>query len=229
MTNTLTGRHGGLVIACALVCGLIPALAQAQDQVPRGYLVDQRGVAVRSGTGLCWHTNSGPSDALAECEPAVPVAAATVAPAPPPAAPAPTVIAAAPMALPVTERVTLSADTLFDFDKAELRPAGRLALDDFAGKLVGIEPEMIMAVGHADRFGSDPYNQRLSEKRVESVKTYLLSKGIVADRIHTEGKGETAPTIKAADCDGAKSVKVIACLQPDRRVELEVVGMKKTN
>ena len=122
--------------------------------------------------------------------------------------------------------MTLDADALFDFDKAVLRPAGRAALDDFAGKIKGIDPETIMAVGHTDRFGSEAYNQRLSDQRVEAVKTYLVSKGIEPNRIRTEGKGETQPVTKTGECDGNQSAKVIACLQPDRRVEVEVMGTR---
>jgi OOP family OmpA-OmpF porin len=96
--------------------------------------------------------------------------------------------------------------------------------DDFLIKIKDINPETIMAVGHADRFGSDDYNQRLSEKRVESVKAYLVGKGIEPNRMNTEGKGESQPVTKSGECDGTKSAKVIACLQPDRRVEVEVVG-----
>ena len=131
-----------------------------------------------------------------------------------------------PLRKAVTERVTLDPDALFDVDKAVLRPAGRAALDDFAGKIKGIDPEMIMAVGHTDRFGSEAYNQRLSDQRVEAVKTYLVSKGIEPNRIRTEGKGETQPVTKTGECDASKSAKVIACLQPDRRVEVEVVGTR---
>ena len=122
--------------------------------------------------------------------------------------------------------MTLDADALFDFDKTVLRPAGRAALDDFVGEIKGIDPEMIMAVGHTDRFGSEAYNQRLSEQRVEAVKTYLVSKDIEPNRIRAEGKGETQPVTKAGECDGSQSAKVIACLQPDRRVEVEVVGTR---
>ena len=107
-----------------------------------------------------------------------------------------------------------------------LRPAGRATLDDFAGKLKDINPEMINAVGHTDRFGSERYNQRLSEERVAAVKAYLVSKGIEPNRMHTEGKGKSDPVTKAGDCEGAKSAKVIACLQPDRRVDIEVVGTR---
>jgi OOP family OmpA-OmpF porin len=83
-----------------------------------------------------------------------------------------------------------------------------------------------MTIGHADRFGSDKYNQRLSEQRVATVKAYMVSKGVESGRIYTEGKGETQPVTKAGDCTGPKSAKVIACLQPDRRVDIEVIGTK---
>jgi OOP family OmpA-OmpF porin len=84
--------------------------------------------------------------------------------------------------------------------------------------------EVITAVGHTDRLGSEAYNQKLSERRVAAVKAYLVSKGVEANRISTAGKGEMQPVTKANECLGAKSAKVIACLQPDRRVEIEVVG-----
>jgi OOP family OmpA-OmpF porin len=143
------------------------------------------------------------------------VAAADVPAAAPPPAAAPS---------PAGVRVTLDADALFDFDKAVLRPAGRTALDEFHGKLKSINPEVIIAVGHADRFGSDTYNQKLSDKRAAAVRDYLIAKGVEPNRVHAEGKGETQPMTVAGECAGAKSAKVIACLQPDRRVEIEVVG-----
>ena len=128
---------------------------------------------------------------------------------------------------PVAEKLTLDADTLFDFDKATLRPAGRDALDTFVGKLADISPETIMTIGHADRIGTPRYNQRLSEQRVATVKDYMVSKGVEPGRMGgTEGKGESQPVTKAEDCAGPKSAKVIACLQPDRRVEIEVIGTR---
>ncbi len=86
---------------------------------------------------------------------------------------------------------------------------------------------MITAVGHADRFGSDSYNQSLSERRAMAVKTYLMGKGIADNRIYAEGKGEKQPVTRADECKGGKTAKVIACLQPDRRVEIEVIGTRK--
>jgi OOP family OmpA-OmpF porin len=211
-----------LAVSCAVMLGATAGTASAQtDPANTGYLIDQRTTVVRSGHGLCWHTGTGPAMATPnECDPGfVPAPVAKVEPAPQQLA-----VAAAPVPQRVIERITLDADTLFDFDKAVLRPAGREALDGFFGRIKDIEPEMIMAVGHADRFGSDAYNQNLSERRVAAVKSYLVDKGVATERIHTEGKGESQPVTKIGECDGRRSAAVIACLQPDRRVEVEVVG-----
>jgi OOP family OmpA-OmpF porin len=129
-------------------------------------------------------------------------------------------------AAPAIEKVVLDADALFDFDKAELSPAGRAALDDFVVKLGTITPGMIRLVGHADRQGSNAYNQILSEDRAEEVKDYLVGKGIDPNRVRAEGKGASQPVTKAGACDGGTSAKVIACRQPDRRVVIEVAGTR---
>jgi OOP family OmpA-OmpF porin len=186
-----------------------------------GYVIDQRGYVAKSGTGLCWRTGYWtPAMAIPECDPDL---AKKAEPAKPAAAAAP----AAATPKPAAQKITLAADTLFDFDKATLRPAGKTALDDLLGKIKGITLEVIIAVGHADRLGSDAYNQKLSERRAASVKDYLVSKGVEANRVYTEGKGEKQPVTKADQCAGPKSKKVIDCLQPDRRVEIEVIGTKK--
>ncbi len=189
-----------------------------------GYVIDQRDNVVKSGTGLCWRTGYWtPAMAIAECDPDLvkkpAPAAAPAAPAAKPAAPV-----AAPK--PAAQKVTLAADALFDFDKAVLRPEGKSKLDKLSGDIKGIKLEVIIAVGHADRFGSDAYNQKLSEKRAEAVKAYLVSKGVEPNRVYTEGKGEKQPITKADQCKGPKSKKTIDCLQPDRRVEIEVIGTK---
>jgi OmpA-OmpF porin, OOP family len=224
MTNSLTQKQMGLAVSCALALTFVTGTASAEpfpgesafNAAHQSYLVDQRGGVVKSGFGLCWNAVTDPAKAYtADCDPA-PVARYVE--------PKPQQIAAVAAPVPVSRRMTLDADALFDFDKAVLRPEGRLALDDFLIKIKDINPETIMAVGHADRFGSDDYNQRLSEKRVESVKAYLVGKGIEPNRMNTEGKGESQPVTKSGECDGTKSAKVIACLQPDRRVEVEVVG-----
>ena len=210
------------------------AMLKAGDVMP--YAIDARGVVVKSGTGLCWRTGYW-TPALAEnvmygqypvgCEcdkDLMPKAKCE----PPAAAPAPAK-AAAPAAAapkPAAQKVTLAADALFDFNKADLRPEGKAKLDKLTADIKGIKLEVILAVGHADRFGGDAYNQKLSEKRAAAVKAYLVSKGIDANRVYAEGKGEKQPVTKPDQCKGPKSKAVVDCLQPDRRVDIEVIGTK---
>lgn len=189
-----------------------------------GYAIDQRGYVVKSGTGLCWRTGYWtPAMAIEECDPDL---VKKPAPAAAPAAPAAAAPAPAPAPKPAAQKVTLAADALFDFNKAVLRPEGKDKLDKLSNDIKGIKLEVIIAVGHADRFGTDAYNQKLSEKRAEAVKAYLVSKGVEPNRVYTEGKGEKQPVTKADQCKGPKSKKVIDCLQPDRRVEIEVIGTR---
>jgi len=186
-----------------------------------GYAIDQRDNVVKSGFGLCWRTGYWtPAMAIEECDPdlvkkAAPAAKPAAAPAKPAAAPK-----------PAAQKVTLAADALFDFNKADLRAEGKAKLDKLAADIKGIKLEVIIAVGHADRFGTDAYNQKLSEKRAEAVKAYLVGKGVEPNRVYTEGKGKKQPITKADQCKGPKSKKVVDCLQPDRRVEIEVIGTK---
>jgi OOP family OmpA-OmpF porin len=125
-------------------------------------------------------------------------------------------------------KISFSGDTLFTFDKSELRPRGRELLDDLVRQLEGAASSTIVITGHADRIGSDSYNQALSERRAQAVRDYLVGKNIAASRIQAMGKGETEPVTKPGDCKGAKSAKVIACLQPDRRVDVEMTGTTTT-
>jgi OOP family OmpA-OmpF porin len=85
--------------------------------------------------------------------------------------------------------VTYAADAFFDFNKSVLKPEGKAKLDDLVGKIQGINLEVIIAVGHTDAVGNDAYNQKLSVRRAEAVKGYLVSKGIEKNRVYTEGKG----------------------------------------
>lgn len=197
-----------------------------------GYNIDQRGYVSKSGFGLCWRTGYWtPAMAIEECDPDLVKKAEAPAPAPAPAAapvPAPAPAPApAPTPKPAAEKVTLAADALFDFDKSVLRPEGKAKLDDVVAKMSEIKLEVIIAVGHADRFGTAAYNQKLSERRAAAVKDYLVAKGVEANRVYTEGKGSTQPVTSAEACKGAKSKKVIECLQPDRRVEVEIIGTKQ--
>ena len=146
------------------------------------------------------------------------------APPPPPPAPAPRPVAPPPPPAPApkAEKITTASTVNFDFDRYVIRPDARSKLDDLVGKLRSVNLEVIIAVGHADRIGSDAYNMKLSVRRADSVKAYLVSKGIAASRIYSEGKGERQPV---KECKGDKKTKeLIACLEPNRRVESEAVG-----
>lgn len=167
----------------------------------------------KNGTNeLCWRdANWTPATAAVDCDGALKVQAA---------APAPAVVAPAPAPAPapaVASKVTYSADAFFDFDKSVLKPAGKAKLDDLTGKIKDINLEVIIAVGHTDSVGSAAYNQKLSVRRAEAVKAYLVSKGIEKSRVYTEGKGKTQPV---ADN------KTAAGRAQNRRVEIEVVGTR---
>ncbi len=182
-----------------------------------GYVVSPDNQVVVDPFGLCWRTSSfTPADAVKGCDDdLLPKEAPKPAPPPPPApAPAP---APAPVPAPKAEKVTFAADTFFDFDKADLKPEGRARLDDLVSKIQDMTLEVIIAVGHTDSIGAADYNQRLSVRRAESVKSYLVSKGIEANRIYTEGKGETQPIASNKTREGRAK---------NRRVEIEVVGTR---
>jgi OOP family OmpA-OmpF porin len=177
----------------------------------------------KNGAGeLCWRGSTWtPATAAKGCDgaivPAAPVVVVPPAPAPAPA-PAP-VAKAAPVVVPAVAatKVTYAADAFFDFDKSALKPEGRAKLDDLIGKIKGINLEVIIAVGHTDSVGSVKYNQKLSVKRSESVKAYLVSKGIEKNRVYTEGKGKSQPVADNKTSEGRAK---------NRRVEIEVVGTR---
>jgi len=214
-----------LIIALLAGIGFGATVAQAQERV---YAIDGRDAVVTSGAGLCWRTGYWTPAAAAadkagcECDKDL-LPKEACAPKDAGAAAAPK--AAGPK--PTGEKITVAADALFDFNKAVLRPEGKAKLDELVSKANAIKLEVILAVGHTDRIGSDSYNQKLSEKRAAAVKEYLVAKGIEANRVYTEGKGEKQP-VTGDKC--GKSVKktkaLIDCLQPDRRVDIEVIGTK---
>jgi len=208
----------------SLVLALLAGIGFAATAQERVYVIDSRDVVAKSGTGLCWRTGYWtPAAAAADkagcecdkdllpagtCDGAKGDATRGVAPK------------------PTGEKITVAADALFDFNKAVLRPEGKAKLDELVSKAKAIKLEVILAVGHTDRIGSDSYNQKLSEKRAAAVKEYLVAKGIEANRVYTEGKGEKQP-VTGNKCKGEKKSKaLIDCLQPDRRVDIEVIGTK---
>ena len=172
----------------------------------------------KNGTNeYCWRdANWTPATAFPGCDgaiaPVVPRAAPPVVVAPPPPV-APVVVPPA----TVATKVTYTADAFFDFDKSVIKPEGKAKLDDLVGKIKDINLEVIIAVGHTDSVGSDTYNQKLSVRRSEAVKAYLVSKGIEKNRVYTEGKGEKQPVADNKTSEGRAK---------NRRVEIEVVGTR---
>jgi len=232
------------LIAIAVAAALLPLQAAFSQDQP-GYVTSPYGTNVRNPYGLCWHTGFWtPSMADADCDPSYvsrPVAAATEPvkapepaqpePAPAPVVrpePAPIVAAPVPASEPrtVIKRVTLEVDVLFPFDKAELLEGGKRRLDEVTEFLKGAEVNEIFAVGYADRIGPASYNRTLSEQRAAAVKEYLTQKGISGEKIATEGRGSWQP-VTDYECRDLRGAKLIDCLQPDRRVEIDVYGSRE--
>ena len=177
----------------------------------------------KNGTNeLCWRDAFWtPATVAPGCDgaivPPAPVVAPPVAVAPPPPPVVAPVAPPAPPAPPAATKVTYAADAFFDFNKSVIKPEGKAKLDDLVGKIKDINLEVIIAVGHTDAVGSDAYNQKLSIRRSEAVKAYLVSKGIEKNRVYTEGKGEKQPVADNKTSEGRAK---------NRRVEIEVVGTR---
>ena len=161
------------------------------------------GTVWKNGTNeLCWRNNFWtPATGIPGCD-GVPVAQAPEAP----------------VVAPTVTKVTLNADTFFDFDKSTIKPEGRQVLDQVADTVQSIDLETLIATGHTDSIGAEAYNQKLSERRANAVKAYLVNKGVPADRIYTEGKGEAQPVASNKTREGRAQ---------NRRVEIEIVGNRK--
>lgn len=208
---------------------------------------DAKNNVVRSGRygtsnascNLCWRTGFWtPAMAIAECDPDL---VKKAAPPPPPPAPAPTPAAPPPPArppappappappppppAPAVQKITLASKALFDFDKSVLKPEGQAVLDrEIVARIKEVQKlELVLVTGHTDRLGSQQYNQKLSERRAAAVAAYLTSKGVAKDKIETLGMGKTQP-VPGVVCEQKNRKQLIACLQPHRRVEVEVKG-----
>lgn len=194
--------------------------------------VGNRGHVDLVSVGLVYRFGAAPAPRPVAAAPVpapmpVPVAAAPVAPPPPPPAPPPP--APVPAAAPVTlARVSLSADSLFDFDKSAIKPAGRQSLDRMAADLRGVDYTSVQVTGHTDRLGTPRYNTALSSRRAAAVSDYLVrSGGVPAQKISVHGAGESNPVTQAGACRGkAQTPALIACLAPDRRVDVEIQGTR---
>jgi OOP family OmpA-OmpF porin len=213
MKNTVMKK---LLLGAVVLPVLFSGAAMAEEQ-PEGYASDGRGGVAKDSSGDCWRTGYWtPAMATYECDPDL--------------LPKPQKQVEAPAPVTEPEKVSLSADELFDFDKAVLKPGGKQALDDLVSQLKGVKYDTIVAIGYTDRIGSDAYNKKLSVRRAEAVKSYLVKeKGIDADRVFVDGKGKANP-VTGDTCKGNKKTKaLIACLAPDRRVEVEVSGTRESS
>jgi OmpA-OmpF porin, OOP family len=211
-------KVASLFATAALATSMSGAFAQTVDNWVNG----SGNLPWKNGTNeLCWRDGTWtPATAIAECDGAIKPAAPMAPPpapapvaAPAPSAPAPVIVPVA----PTSEKVTFAADAFFDFDKSVLKPEGKAKLDDLVGKMGGINLEVIIAVGHTDSVGTAAYNQKLSVRRSEAVKAYLVSKGVEKNRVYTEGKGEKQPVADNKTAEGRAK---------NRRVEIEVVGTR---
>lgn len=227
----------------------VPAAALAQST--QGYATSPAAQVWKSPYGLCWRTSDWtPAQASAECDPDLvrkpvaaapppppapkpePVPAPVAKPAPAPAAPIVVPPVAKPAAPPKPAPLTIGAAELFGFNQASLTSAGRAKLDKEVvdrAKNEYAEIRSINVNGHTDRLGSPQYNQKLSERRAEAVRTYLVSRGMDGSKIESYGYGKTMPVKSCPDKLKGKSDRkaLIACLAPNRRVEIEISGTKR--
>ena len=236
MTTRFPRSLGAVAIAAALATFASVAASQQPSEAPmpvnpRGYVVASDGRPVLSGFGSCVRSSQWvmansvePCDVVTRVSLPVPVVAyEEQRPAPPPP---PVALVQPEPPRTVIQKLTLSTDVLFDFNKPELKDAGKQKLDEFANQLKGAKVDEIVVVGHADRIGSENYNEKLSEARAQSVKDYLAGRGATTNVITAQGKGESQP-VTGDQCKKMAGKKLIECLQPDRRVEIEVLGSRE--
>ena len=203
-----TSKKMKLVVAVAAATGLLgtnAVLAHTGGKANAGYVGNASGHLVTNAAGECVKTGSWtPELALEECGGKKPaVAEKKPEPAAKPAA---------------AEKISLSADAHFDFDKSDLKAGDKKELDDAAAKLKNMKVDSITVTGHTDNVGTDAYNQKLSERRAASVKGYLVGKGVNAGLIQTQGKGESQPVADNKTAEGRAK---------NRRVDIEFRATQK--
>jgi OOP family OmpA-OmpF porin len=186
-----------------MLAGVITVAASAASAQNVDNWVNSSGLSWKNGDGtLCWRdSNWTPATAAANCDGWL--------------APKKAAAPAAPASAVTQSKITLQADTLYDFDKSSLKPEGKATLDKIAADLNKIKLEVIIAVGNTDSVGSDAYNMALGQRRAQSVKSYLISKGVDGSRIYTESKGKSNPVASNATAEGRSK---------NRRTDIEVVG-----
>ncbi len=238
MAMSRFNQAGASLMAVALLGFGGVALAQSQPADKGPYVLDSSRAIWRNSVGHCWRTGYWtPSAATCECDKDILPKEKCEPPKPAPAAKKQDTVPATPLIPPMGpdkpafEKVTLQAETLFDFDKAVIRPDGMKTLDEQVVAKMKEYPqvEVVLVTGHADRIGSEAYNQALSERRAAAVKNYLVSKGVESGRIETAAKGESEPVVDCKHVKGAesgKNKKLVECLQPNRRVVVEVKVQK---
>ncbi len=193
-----------LLLASVITISASAAMAQGMDN----WTGSDGTIPWKNSDGtLCWRDNNWtPASAMAKCD-------GWIAPKPPP--PPPAAAKPAPAPAVTQSKITLQADTLYDFDKSTLKPEGKATLDKIAADLSKIKLEVIIAVGNTDGIGTDAYNMALGQRRAQSVKDYLVSKGVDQSRIYTESKGKSNPVASNATAEGRAK---------NRRTDIEVVG-----
>lgn len=197
------------------------ALAHQGGKASEGYVGDGRtGHLVTNSVGQCLHTSSWSKDlAVEECDAGMMPKKAAAEPAP---KPAPVVARPEPKPEPVIEKVSLKAGALFDVGKADLKPAGKSELDAMVSKIKdnNTQIEQVTVTGHTDSAGASDYNRKLSERRAEAVKAYLVSRGLSSDRIVTRGAGDSEPVA---------SNKTAAGRTQNRRVDIDIRAQRMTS
>lgn len=223
-------------LAVALLAGNAFAHTDVKDRASV-YWYDNNGHNWKNNFGQCWRTGYWtPSAANCACDKAI-LPKEKCEPAPKVEAKKQDTVPAMPLVPPVGPspapfKFVIQAETLFDFDKAVLRADGKKTLNDEVVTKMKEHPEVevVLITGHADRIGNDKYNQKLSQKRADAVKKYLTSEGIDAKRLETDAKGETQAVVDCKDVAGKEhrsNKKLVECLQPNRRVVVEVKVMKQ--